>query len=165
MVNLIPKEDLQDQLEEETQMVLLGETGIDNNTTHGSKNFGINPDENPKKFAVLSCADDSEYVKKRYGGYFEVYVRMLAEEGEIWDVYRVARNEFPGDGEIDGYDGFVITGSCSDAHGNDEWITRLLSFLKTLHLLKKKVLGICFGHQVLFSLPSPPQIFTSKQLG
>lgn len=133
-------------------MVLLRETGrINDNDENadGSTKLGINQNQNPKKFAVLLCADDSEYVKKRYGGYFGVFVRMLAEEGEIWDVYRVAGNEFPDDGEIDGYDGFVITGSCNDAHGNDEWITRLLSLLETVHLLKKKVLGICFGHQIL----------------
>lgn len=35
-----------------------------------------------KRFGVLLCADDSEYVKKMYGGYFGVFVRMLEEEGE-----------------------------------------------------------------------------------
>ncbi|GMJ03474.1 hypothetical protein like AT2G23970 [Hibiscus trionum] len=53
-----------------------------------------------KRFAVLLCAEDSDYVKKRYGGYYGVFVDMLAEEGETWDVF-------------------------------------------------KKVLGICFGHQIL----------------
>lgn len=102
-----------------------------------------------KKYAVLLCADDSDYVKKKYGGYFGVFVGMLAEEGETWDLYRVVAGDFPGDGEIAGYDGFVISGSCSDAHGNDVWICKLLNFLKKLDSMKKKVLGICFGHQVL----------------
>ncbi|KAK8558738.1 hypothetical protein V6N13_098376 [Hibiscus sabdariffa] len=102
-----------------------------------------------KKFAVLLCAEDSDYVKKRYGGYYGVFVEMLAEEGETWDFFRVANGEFPDDDEIGGFDGFVITGSCSDAHGNDVWICRLVSLLKKLDSLKKKVLGICFGHQIL----------------
>ncbi|KAF2294230.1 hypothetical protein GH714_008425 [Hevea brasiliensis] len=33
-----------------------------------------------KKFAVLLCAEDSEYVKKKYGGYFGVFVRMLGRK-------------------------------------------------------------------------------------
>lgn len=142
---MIPKgQDLQhESLEEElkTKRLFLGE----------GNNININPAKlgNINKFAVLLCAEDSDYVKKRYEGYFGVFVTMLAEEGEIWDVYHVARNEFPDDGEIDGYDGFVITGSCNDAHGNDAWICRLLSLLNTLHSMKKKVLGICFGHQIL----------------
>ncbi|KAK9666621.1 hypothetical protein RND81_14G198700 [Saponaria officinalis] len=104
---------------------------------------------NGKKYAVLLCAEDSEYVKKKYEGYFGVFVKMLREEGEIWDVYRVAMNEFPSEDEIAKYDGFVITGSCNDAHSNDVWICKLLELLKNLDFLKKKVLGICFGHQIL----------------
>lgn len=102
-----------------------------------------------KRFAVLLCADDSEYVKKMYGGYFGVFVRMLEEEGESWDVYKVARGEFPNDDELVLYDGFVITGSCSDAHGNDTWVGELLNLLNKLNNMNKKILGVCFGHQVL----------------
>ncbi|EEF29614.1 gamma-glutamyl peptidase 5 [Ricinus communis] len=102
-----------------------------------------------KKFAVLLCAEDSEYVKKKYGGYFGVFVRMLGEEGETWAVYKVANGEFPDDDEIETFDGFVITGSCNDAHGNDVWICKLLNLLKKLDSKKKKILGICFGHQIL----------------
>ncbi|KAL8158661.1 hypothetical protein V2J09_000198 [Rumex salicifolius] len=102
-----------------------------------------------RRFAVLLCAEESEYVKKKYGGYFGVFVRMLAEEGEIWDVYRVAAGDFPHDDSLAAYDGFVITGSCNDAHGDDAWICELLMLLKKLDSMKKKVLGICFGHQIL----------------
>ncbi|RXH85390.1 hypothetical protein DVH24_002488 [Malus domestica] len=100
-----------------------------------------------KKFAVLLCAEDTEFVKKTYGGYFGVFLRMLAEEGETWDLYRVARGEFPEDDELESFDGFVISGSSRDAHGNDAWICRLLTLLQKLDSIKKKVLGICFGHQ------------------
>lgn len=107
-----------------------------------------------QKFAVLLCADDSDYVKKLHGGYYGVFVRMLKEEGEKWDVYKVANGDFPADDEIGEYDGFVITGSCNDAHGNDLWICKLLMLLKKLDAMKKKVLGICFGHQVCLLISS-----------
>ncbi|KAF9603295.1 hypothetical protein IFM89_034644 [Coptis chinensis] len=103
-----------------------------------------------KRFAVLLCAHDSEYVKKKYGGYFGVFVSLLREdEGESWDVYRVADGEFPEEDELELYDGFVITGSVCDAHGNDVWICELLKLLNKLDDMKKKVLGVCFGHQIL----------------
>ncbi|KAF5191259.1 Gamma-glutamyl peptidase [Thalictrum thalictroides] len=102
-----------------------------------------------KRFAVLLCAQDSEYVKKKYGGYYGVFVNLLSEEGESWDVYRVANGEFPEEDELEFYDGFVITGSSNDAHGNDIWILKLLNLLKKLDSMKKKILGVCFGHQIL----------------
>ncbi|XP_061364391.1 uncharacterized protein LOC133307845 [Gastrolobium bilobum] len=39
--------------------------------------------------------------------------------------------------------------SISDAHGNDYWILKLCFMLQTLDAMEKKVLGVCFGHQVL----------------
>ncbi|XP_019445595.1 PREDICTED: gamma-glutamyl peptidase 5-like isoform X2 [Lupinus angustifolius] len=101
-----------------------------------------------KRFAVLLCAEDSEYVKKKYGGYSGVFMKMLAEEGEIWEVYKVASGEFPQDDDLSLYDGFVISGSCSDAHGNDKWIHDLITLLNKLQSMNKKTLGICFGHQI-----------------
>ncbi|KAK7319499.1 hypothetical protein RJT34_04220 [Clitoria ternatea] len=102
-----------------------------------------------KRFAVFLCAEDSEYVRKLYGGYFGVFMRMLAEEGETWDEYKVARGEFPHDDDLVLYDGFVITGSCSDAHGNDTWVRDLVALLNKLDSMHKRILGICFGHQIL----------------
>ncbi|GJY05120.1 gamma-glutamyl peptidase 5-like protein [Tanacetum coccineum] len=101
------------------------------------------------RFAVLLCADDSDYVKNKYGGYYGVFVKMLAEEGEIWDVFRVARGHFPDEEQMGLYDGFVITGSCSDAHGDDVWICELVTLINKLVTMNKKILGICFGHQIL----------------
>ncbi|XP_011625858.1 gamma-glutamyl peptidase 3-like [Amborella trichopoda] len=50
---------------------------------------------------------------------------------------------------IDEYTGFVTTGSKFDAHADDPWILQLCQALKHLHLMNKKILGICLGHQVL----------------
>ncbi|CAI9764470.1 unnamed protein product [Fraxinus pennsylvanica] len=118
-----------------------------------------------QKFAVLLCAEDSDYVKKMYGGYFGVFVRMLEEEGEIWDMFRVSNGEFPEDEKVGEYDGFVITGSCNDAHGNDLWICKLMNLLKKLDEMKKKVLGICFGHQVLELPPKAEVMAWSNKTG
>ncbi|KAK1309858.1 hypothetical protein QJS10_CPA08g01355 [Acorus calamus] len=76
--------------------------------------------EEKRRFAVLLCADDSEYMKETYGGYFGVFLDLLAEEGELWDLYRVADSDFPADGRLSLCDGFVVTDSCNDAHGDDD---------------------------------------------
>ncbi|KAG1363726.1 gamma-glutamyl peptidase 5 [Cocos nucifera] len=102
-----------------------------------------------KRYALLLAAKDSDYVKKIYGGYFHVFVEAFGDEGETWDLYRVIDGEFPDMEELDSYDGFVISGSPHDAYGNDLWILRLCFLLQTLDAMQKRVLGICFGHQVL----------------
>ncbi|GMH16403.1 hypothetical protein Nepgr_018244 [Nepenthes gracilis] len=94
-----------------------------------------------KRFAVLLCAEESEYITKKYGGYFVVFARMLVEEAQTWDAYRAVANEFLDNGETGNYNGFVITGSCIDADGNGVSICKLLNLLKKLDSLKKRVLS------------------------
>ncbi|KAK6944308.1 Glutamine amidotransferase [Dillenia turbinata] len=105
--------------------------------------------ESSKRFALLQAAKDSDYVKKVYGGYFNVFVAAFGEKGERWDLFRVVDGEFPDMNELHNYDGFVISGSPFDAYGNDHWILKLCFLLQTLDAMEKKVLGVCFGHQVL----------------
>ncbi|KAF0927413.1 hypothetical protein E2562_032719 [Oryza meyeriana var. granulata] len=100
-------------------------------------------------YAVLQCGEDSEYVRKAYGGYFEVFKALLAEDGERWRVYRAVRGELPGDEEAAALDGFVISGSCSDAHADEPWILALVDLIRRQHAAGKRILGVCFGHQIL----------------
>ncbi|PIA46049.1 hypothetical protein AQUCO_01600370v1 [Aquilegia coerulea] len=102
-----------------------------------------------KRFALLLAAKDSDYVKKVYGGYFNVFVKTFGREGEIWDLFRVIDGEFPDMDELHSYHGFVVSGSPFDAFGNELWIMKLCFLLQTLDAMEKKVLGICFGHQLL----------------
>ncbi|KAK3152298.1 hypothetical protein QOZ80_2BG0156990 [Eleusine coracana subsp. coracana] len=103
-----------------------------------------------RRYALLLAMGDSEYVREVHGGYFGVFVGAFGCDGDTWDSFRVYDGQYPAPGDLDGYDGFVITGSPSDAHGDDEpWILRLCEFVRTLHAMEKRVLGVCFGHQVL----------------
>ncbi|CAL5328324.1 unnamed protein product [Camellia sinensis] len=107
--------------------------------------------EGEKRYGLLLACKDSEYVKEVYGGYFNVFVAAFGEEGERWDLFRVVEGEFPDMNQLQNYDGFVVSGSPYDAYGNDFWILKLCFLLQTLDSMRKKVLGICFGHQVLCS--------------
>ncbi|KAL1192513.1 Gamma-glutamyl peptidase 5 [Cardamine amara subsp. amara] len=102
-----------------------------------------------KRFGLFLATCDSTFVKKTYGGYFNVFVDTFGEDGEQWDLFRVIDGEFPDDKDLDKYDGFVISGSLHDAFGDEDWILKLCSLCQKLDEMKKKVLGICFGHQIL----------------
>ncbi|KAF3776100.1 Gamma-glutamyl peptidase 5 [Nymphaea thermarum] len=102
-----------------------------------------------RRFAVLKTGNGSEFVQKTYGGFDKMSEKLLADDGEEWVVYSVMDGDFSFENEIDTFAGFVITGSPADAHADDDWVLKLCEVLKVLNQKKKKVLGICFGHQVL----------------
>lgn len=61
--------------------------------------------------------------------------------------YDVLRLEYPDD--IDEVDAYLITGSKASVYDDEEWIRRLGQFVQELHQRKKKLIGICFGHQLV----------------
>ncbi|OEL30163.1 Gamma-glutamyl peptidase 3 [Dichanthelium oligosanthes] len=101
------------------------------------------------RYALLMAAHDSEYVLKRYGGYLQVFVAAFGGAGEAWDLYRAVDGELPAPEDLGGYDGFVISGSPHDAYADDLWILRLCLLVRELHAMRKRLLGVCFGHQVI----------------
>ncbi|XP_010525773.1 PREDICTED: gamma-glutamyl peptidase 1-like [Tarenaya hassleriana] len=102
-----------------------------------------------KRYCLLLATEDRDFVKDTYGGYFNVFKSLLAEEGEHWDSFPVVAGEFPDEKDLDSYDGFVISGSAHDAFKDDDWILKLCSLVEKLDQMKKKLLGICFGHQII----------------
>ena len=62
-------------------------------------------------------------------------------------VYDVEAGEYPVD--IDEVDAYLITGSKSSVYEDQRWIAELMAFIRTLNARQKKVLGICFGHQLV----------------
>lgn len=101
------------------------------------------------RYALLMAAHDSEYVLKKYGGYLHVFVAAFGDAGETWDLYRAIDGELPPADELERYDGFVISGSPHDAYADDLWILRLCLLVRALHGMRKRVLGVCFGHQLI----------------
>ena len=108
-----------------------------------------------RRYALLLAARDSEYVLKAYGGYFNVFVSAFGcgcdgDAGEeAWDMFRAVDGVLPTEKDLDGYDGFVISGSPYDAYADERWILRLCLLVQDLVVARKRLLGICFGHQVI----------------
>lgn len=79
----------------------------------------------------------------------EAYIRFL-ESGDAdfsYVGYDVALAEFPK--SIDACDGYVITGSPNGVYDDAPWITELMQFIRDCYAADKKLVGICFGHQIL----------------
>ena len=66
-----------------------------------------------------------------------------------FDQLFVAEGEWPA--KIDDCDAYLITGSPCSVNEGHEWIEKLKQFVRDCFISKKKLVGICFGHQLIAS--------------
>ena len=62
-------------------------------------------------------------------------------------VYNVMEGHYPADSEV--FDAYLVTGSKADSFATDPWIETLKAYLLNRYERGDKLLGICFGHQLL----------------
>ncbi len=84
-----------------------------------------------------------------FGEYPDMFIALLAQADPDLEyvVYDVERGQYPAD--IDEVDAYLITGSKSGVYEDKPWITELMAFVRELHRRRKKLVGICFGHQLV----------------
>lgn len=109
--------------------------------------------------ALLICDTPAPKVVENYGAYDKlfriVFDRARPADVDItWsDFDVVTRQEYPSLDDIHAkkYDGIVITGSARGAYEDEEWIHRLIDFVKQVReeAPETRIVGICFGHQII----------------
>jgi GMP synthase-like glutamine amidotransferase len=84
-----------------------------------------------------------------FGEYPDMFVDLLgqADPDLQFQVYDVENGEYPAD--IDEVDAYLITGSKSSVYDDKPWIGELMDFVRQLDQRRKKLVGICFGHQLV----------------
>ena len=84
-----------------------------------------------------------------FGEYPEMFMALLGQvdPGLEFRVYDVEQGEYPAD--IDEVDAYLITGSKSSVYDDKPWIGPLMEFVRELDRRRKKLVGICFGHQLV----------------
>ena len=89
---------------------------------------------------------DPNTVQKKYFPMLKAFLAKHLKEHAIKE-YKVAQGEFPPN--VDACDAWIITGSPAACYDQEEWIIKLIEFTKNCHKVHKKLLGICFGHQLI----------------
>ena len=84
-----------------------------------------------------------------FGEYPDMFISLLGRLDPAIDfsVYDVEQGQYPTD--IDDVDAYLITGSKSSVYEDKPWIRELEDFVRELHARRKKLVGICFGHQLV----------------
>lgn len=99
------------------------------------------------RFSVLKAGTASRATRARVGDFDAMFIRLLSQPGQQWEVHDVEHGEFPQSPRD--YHGFVITGSAASAYDDEPWIRDLLSFVGEAYHEGVPLLGICFGLQVV----------------
>ena len=104
---------------------------------------------NPMKIGILKTdAVRPEFVPE-FGEYPDMFAALLSRVDPALEfaTYDVEEGEFPDD--IHAVDAYLITGSKSSVYDDKPWIKQLMQFVRELHARRKKLVGICFGHQLV----------------
>ncbi|WP_296248407.1 amidotransferase [Pseudomonas sp. UBA4194] len=86
---------------------------------------------------------------EQYHGYGRMFENLFARQPipARFTVFNVMNGEYPDEGAR--YDAYLVTGSKADSFATDPWIETLKAFMLDRYQRGDKLLGICFGHQLL----------------
>jgi|NOAtaT_7_FD_contig_31_2640601_length_608_multi_2_in_0_out_0_1 GMP synthase-like glutamine amidotransferase len=76
---------------------------------------------------------------------------IFKRKNEKWLMYNSGTQDYPTDEILDNSRAIIIPGSRFSAYDDTEWIKIFREWIKKTYETKKhmKILGICFGHQIL----------------
>ena len=101
------------------------------------------------RVGILQADSVRVELQARYGDYPEMIETILRKANPKikFRHYNVESGAYPQD--LDECDGYVITGSKKSVYDDEVWIRVLMGFVRQLHEKQKKLVGICFGHQII----------------
>ncbi len=98
---------------------------------------------------ILKCDHVREHLRPRFGDYPDMFQALLteADPGLRFRVYDAENGELPG--ALDECNAYLLTGSRWGVYDDHGWIDALSGFLRRAHVAGTRIVGICFGHQLL----------------
>lgn len=98
---------------------------------------------------ILETGLVDDELKHQYSSYPQMFCDLFQDCDNVpeYKFYNVIAGQYPKD--INDCDAYLITGSKHDSFADDPWISTLRDYIRTLYIEKKKMVGICFGHQII----------------
>ena len=101
------------------------------------------------KLCILDNDTLDGELAQRYTSFGAMFVRLFDDAGAHWtyDTFSTQRGEYPA--SFDDYDAVLLTGSAADSFSDEAWVVELRRRVTLLLLQRKKLIGVCFGHQLI----------------
>lgn len=101
------------------------------------------------KAAILKCDEVLEVFRPPFSDYSDMIQDMfgVVDSRIEFDIFDCQAGHYPDQPES--YDFYITTGSRAGVYEQAPWIKQLIEFVRQLDRLQKKLIGICFGHQVI----------------
>ncbi len=99
------------------------------------------------KIGILKAGHVPRRVADRHPDYDVMFERLLAGRGLTFQSFDVEHGAFPA--SVTDAEGWLITGSACGAYEDHPWIPPLEAFIREARAQSVRMIGICFGHQVL----------------
>jgi len=101
------------------------------------------------KVAILQCDEVLQRLQPQFGDYVDMIQHMfeVIDDTFDFDVFDVRQGHYPQDRKV--YDFYITTGSKAGVYDDLAWIEPFVKFIQQLYKEQKKLIGICFGHQIM----------------
>jgi len=97
------------------------------------------------RIAILEAGFPPRDLQPSFGTYPQMFESLLGRDS-VGPVYDIAHGKYPA--QVQDHDAYLITGSSAGVYDDLLWIAPLKAFL-TDAKGKAKLIGICFGHQIM----------------
>jgi len=101
------------------------------------------------KIGILQCDSVRQAFQDQFENYPDMFQTLLNkfDPALTFKIYDVQHGRYPD--QLDDCDGYITTGSKASVYDKEPWISVLQKFILALNNHNKKLIAVCFGHQLV----------------
>ena len=101
------------------------------------------------KLCILDNDILDGHLAQAYSSFGAIFVRLFEGVGADWtmELFNTQLGQYPN--SFDDFDAVLLTGSRADSFSDAPWIVELRLRVTELLSARKKMVGVCFGHQLI----------------